>query len=310
MELIRDLESVPDAVKGGVLTVGVFDGVHLGHQAVLGRTVARAGDLGAAATVFTFHPHPLEVLQPGEAPPLIQTFGQKLEMMRAVGVAAVLWPRDTAGILAMTPEGFIRTVARDALAVRAMVEGQGFRFGAGGAGDPALLADLGRACGFDVEFVGAVEVDGRRVSSTRIREAIAAGRVDEAGRCLGRPYSYVGTVVEGRHRGRRLGYPTVNVSAPRFLRPAEGVYAGRAEVHGRRYAAAVSVGRAPTFGQEGPVTVEAYLLDFEGELYGEQVTLEFVSYLRPQHAFADAEVLKAAMARDCSRVRAALADGA
>ncbi|MBL7140645.1 MAG: bifunctional riboflavin kinase/FAD synthetase, partial [Planctomycetes bacterium] len=197
MELIRDLESVPDAVKGGVLTVGVFDGVHLGHQAVLGRTVARAGDLGAAATVFTFHPHPLEVLQPGEAPPLIQTFGQKLEMMRAVGVAAVLWPRDTAGILAMTPEGFIRTVARDALAVRAMVEGQGFRFGAGGAGDPALLADLGRACGFDVEFVGAVEVDGRRVSSTRIREAIAAGRVDEAGRCLGRPYSYVGTVVEG-----------------------------------------------------------------------------------------------------------------
>jgi len=309
MELIRDLESVPDAVKGGVLTVGVFDGVHLGHQAVLRRAVARADALGAAATVFTFHPHPLEVLRPGEAPPLIQTFGQKLEMIRTLGVAAVLWPRDTAGILAMTPEGFIRTVARDALAVRAMVEGGGFRFGAGGAGDPAMLEDLGCACGFDVEFVGVVEVDGRRVSSTRIRQAIAAGRVDEAARCLGRPYSYVGTVVEGHHRGARLGYPTVNVSAPQFLRPAEGVYAGRAEVHGRRHAAAISVGRTPTFGDQGPLTVEAHLLDFEGELYGEQVTLEFVAYLRPQHTFTNPEALKAALARDCSRVRAALADG-
>ncbi|MFO8011982.1 MAG: bifunctional riboflavin kinase/FAD synthetase [Phycisphaerae bacterium] len=307
MDLLRDLDTVPASLTGGVLTVGVFDGVHVGHQAVLGRAVERARELGAAAVVYTFHPHPLEVLEPDRAPPLIQTFGQKLEMMRAMGVAAAVWPRDLARVLATPPEAFIREVAGDALAVRAMVEGAGFRFGAGGAGDPALLCDLGAAIAFEVEFVEHVEVDGERVSSTRIRDLVADGRMDEAARCLGRPYSYVGTVVEGHHRGGRLGYPTVNVSAPRFLTPAEGVYAGWTEVRGRRYAAAVSVGRAPTFGQDEPVTVEAYLLDFDGELYGEQVTVEFVTYLRPQEAFADAEALKAQMADDCRRVREAVA---
>jgi riboflavin kinase/FMN adenylyltransferase len=309
MELLRDLENVPDTLKGGVLTVGVFDGVHVGHQAVLGRAVERARALGAAAVVYTFHPHPREVLAGEEAPPLLQTFGQKLEMMRAMGVGAAVWPRDLRGVLATPPEAFIREVAHDALAVRAMVEGAGFRFGAGGAGDPTLLCDLGTAMGFDVEFVEPVEVDGERVSSTRIRDLVADGRMDEAARCLGRPYSYVGTVVEGRHRGGRLGYPTVNVSAPRFLTPAEGVYAGWTEVRGRRYAAAVSVGRAPTFGEDEPVTVEAYLLDFDGELYGEQVTVEFAAYLRPQETFADAEALKAQMAEDCRRVREVLGDG-
>jgi len=307
MELIRNLDNVPDALKGGVLTVGVFDGVHVGHQAVLGRAVARARELGAPALALTFHPHPLAVLRPEKAPPLIQTFGRKLEMMRAIGIDAAIWPRDGRSVLAMPPEGFIRQVARDALAVRAMVEGADFHFGAGGAGDPHLLANLAGEIGFDVEFVEPVEVDGERVSSTRIRDLVAAGSVADAARCLGRPYSYVGTVVEGHHRGGRLGYPTVNVSAPRFLSPAEGVYAGWAQARGRRYAAAVSVGRAPTFGDGGPPTVEAYLLDFDGELYGEQVTLEFVSYVRPQQAFADAEALKRQMAEDCRRVRDALA---
>ena len=309
MELIRDLDNVPDALKGGVLTVGVFDGVHLGHQKVLGRAVERARDLGAAAVAFTFHPHPLAVLRPAEAPPLIQTFGQTLERLRAIGIAATVWPRDLAAILAMSPEDFIRQVAGHAFAVRAMVEGAGFRFGAGGEGDETLLAHVAAEIGFDLELLPHVQVDGERVSSTRIRDLVTAGRVDQAARCLGRPYSYTGTVVEGHHRGGRLGYPTVNVSAPRFLRPAEGVYAGRAAVRGRRYPAAVSVGRAPTFGEGDPITVEAYLLDFEGELYGEQVTLEFVVRLRPQQTFADAEALKAAMADDCRRVRAALSEG-
>jgi len=306
MELLRDLESVPEALRGGVLTVGVFDGVHVGHQAVLGRAVERAAAFGAAAVVYTFHPHPRAVLEETDAPPLIQTFGQKLEMLRAMGVAAVVWPRDLRRVLATPPEAFIREVAGDALAVRAMVEGADFHFGAGGAGDPAMLADLGKAIGFDVEFVPPVDAGGERVSSTRIRDLVSGGRMDEAARCLGRPYSYVGTVVEGHHRGGRLGYPTVNVSAPRFLAPAEGVYAGYARVRGRRYAAAVSVGRAPTFGEGEPVVVEAYLLDFDGELYGEQVTVEFVAHVRPQETFADAEALKAQMADDCRRVREAL----
>jgi riboflavin kinase/FMN adenylyltransferase len=160
--------------------------------------------------------------------------------------------------------------------------------------------------GIDVEIVDAVVVDGQRVSSTRIRALIADGNVEEAARCLGRPYAYVGMVVEGHHRGTRLGYPTVNLRAPEFLTPGEGVYAGWAVVRGERLPAAVSVGTAPTFEAEEPVTVEAYLMDYDGELYGEQVTIEFVSYLRPQEAFGDAGALKEAMADDCRRTRRVL----
>ncbi len=309
VELIRELDNLPPDFKGGVLSVGVFDGVHVGHRKVLGRAVEQARQLDAAPVVFTFHPHPLAVLRPDEAPPLIQTFGRKLELMREIGIAAVIWPRDATAVLKMPPETFVREVVCKHLAAAAVVEGADFRFGAGGAGNRERLTKLAAACGFEAEFVADVEVDGRRVSSTRIRRLISDGRVAEAARCLGRPYAYVGTVVEGRHRGARLGYPTVNVEAPRFLVPAEGVYAGWAGVRGGRHAAAVSVGCAPTFDTDEPVTVEAFLLDFDGELYGEQAAIDFVEYLRPQQTFADADALKAQMGEDCERVRELLAGG-
>jgi riboflavin kinase/FMN adenylyltransferase len=286
-----------------VLSVGVFDGVHVGHQRVLGRAVERARALGAPAVVFTFHPHPLAVLRPQEAPPRIQTFGRKLELMRESGIAAVIWPHDSAAILAMPPQEFFEKVICDALAARAVVEGGDFRFGADAGGDRRMLESLARERGIEVEFVGEMLVGGERVSSTRIRRLIAAGSVAEAARCLGRPYRFQGTVVEGHHRGAKLGFPTVNIESSRFLVPAEGVYAGRALVLDRSYPAAVSVGRMPTFHAEHPLVVEAFLLDFEGELYGEQVALDFLEYLRPQEAFADAEALKRQMAADCERVR-------
>lgn len=307
MELIRDLESIAPRHRGGVLSVGVFDGVHVGHQKVLGRAVERARDLGVEAMVFTFHPHPLGILRPAEEPPLIQTFGQKLELMREIGIAAVIWPRDVAQVLAMAPEAFFEKIVCGALAARALVEGGDFHFGAGAGGDRRLLEHLAGERGIEAEFVADVEVDGRRISSTRIRGLIAAGSVAEAARCLGRPYCYVGTVVEGFHRGARLGYPTVNLQSPRFLVPGEGVYAGLAMVRGLRHAAAISVGRAPTFHEAQPVVVEAFLLDFDGELYGDQVALEFIERLRPQRTFADPEALRKAVAADCDRVRAVLA---
>jgi riboflavin kinase/FMN adenylyltransferase len=310
VELIRDLEAIAPQHRGGVLSVGVFDGVHVGHQQVLSRAVERARDLGVEPLVFTFHPHPLGILRPAEEPPLIQTFGQKLELMRRIGIAAVVWPRDVASVLAMAPEEFFERIVCGVLAARALVEGGDFHFGAGAGGDRRLLARLAGERGLEAEFVADVEVDGRRVSSTRIRGLIAAGSVAEAARCLGRPYCYVGTVVEGYHRGTRLGYPTVNLRSPRFLVPGEGVYAGWAAVGGRRHAAAISIGRAPTFHEDQPVVVEAFLLDFDGELYGDQVALEFVEYLRPQKTFAHPEALRAGMAADCDRVRAILADKA
>ncbi|MCX5654193.1 MAG: bifunctional riboflavin kinase/FAD synthetase [Planctomycetota bacterium] len=307
MELIRELDSIDPRFKGSVLSVGVFDGVHVGHRRVLSRAVERARALGAEPVVFTFHPHPLAVLSPHEAPPRIQTFGQKLELMREIGIAAVIWPRDSAAILAMPPEAFFREVVCGALAARAMVEGGDFRFGAGAGGDRRVLESLAGERGIEVEFVGEVLVDGQRVSSTRIRRLIAEGRVAEAARCLGRPYRFQGTVVEGQHRGAKLGFPTVNIDSPRFLVPAEGVYAARALVLGKSYPAAVSVGRAPTFHAAHPVVVEAFLLDFEGELYGEQAALDFLEFLRLQQTFPDAEALKRQMADDCDRVRAIVA---
>ncbi len=308
MDLIRDLEAIDPRYRGCVLTVGVFDGVHVGHQKVIGRTVERAKALGAAPVVFTFHPHPREVLRPADAPPLVQTFGQKLEILRQQGVAAVVWPRDMQGVLAMGPEEFFDRIVVGSLAARAVVEGSDFKFGAGGAGDDNLLRRLASARGIEAEFVEHVTVGGERVSSTRIRRLLVEGRVAEAAECLGRPYTYIGTVVEGHHRGGRLlGYPTVNVEAARFLVPAEGVYAGWATVHGRRVGAAVSVGRLPTFHRDHPVVVEAFLLDFDGELYGAQVALEFVEYLRPQAAFAGPDALRAQLEADCKRVRAILA---
>jgi len=307
VELIRDLDSIDPRFRGGVLSVGVFDGVHLGHQKVLGRAAERARAAGAPAVVFTFHPHPLAMLRPQDAPPLIQTFGQKLELMRALGVAAVVWPRDGRAVLAMSPETFFDRVVRGALGARAVVEGADFRFGAGASGDRERLAALAGSRGIEAEFVADAVADGERVSSTRIRRLIAAGSVAEAARCLGRPYRFQGTVVEGRHLGARLGYPTVNIYAPRFLVPAEGVYAGRAVVGGAALPAAVSVGRAPTFPGDRPLAVEAFILGFDGELYGEQVGVDFVEYLRPQEAFADADALRARMAEDCRRVRETLA---
>jgi riboflavin kinase/FMN adenylyltransferase len=303
MELLRDIRRVEPRFKGGVVSVGVFDGVHLGHQKVLGRAVERGRELGAPAVVFTFHPHPLEVLRPAEAPPLIQTFGHKLELMRRLGLAAALWPERTEEVLAMTPDRFVRDCLCGALEARVIVEGRDFRFGAGAEGDLSRLAAVAAGCGLTVETVEDVLVDGQRVSSTRVRRLISSGRVADAARCLGRPYAYVGTVVEGRHRGERLGYPTLNLDAPQFLRPADGVYAGRGVVRGKRHRAAISVGAAPTFHDPGGPVVEAYLLDFEGELYGEQVALEFLEYLRPQETFPDTDALRRAMADDCRRVR-------
>ncbi len=303
MKLLRDLGRIPAGLRGGAVSVGVFDGVHLGHQCVLGRAVEKARALGAPALVFTFHPHPQAVLDPDHAPPLIQTFGRKLDVMRGLGMDAVVWPEAMVEVLAMPPEIFFDEVLVKALAARAVVEGEDFRFGAGAAGTVSDLARLAGGAGLEVETVSDLVVDGRRISSTRVRNALRDGRVEEAARCLGRPFTYVGTVIEGHHRGNVLGYPTVNLDAPDFLKPGDGVYAGWAEVGGERVMAAVAVGRAPTFQTVGPSIVEAFLLDFDGELYGRQIAIAFEAFVRPLETFPDAPALTRQLRKDCARVR-------
>lgn len=269
------------------IAVGEFDGVHLGH-----RTVIDDND-----TVVTFEPHPLVVVRPEAAPKLLNTLEVKTELIAELGVRElVIIPFDQ-GFAHQSPEEFIDRVLVERLDARDVSVGENFRFGRGASGDASLLQADTR---FETRVVALVEADGEVVSSSRIRALIAAGDVEAAGRLLGAPFRMRGEVVHGDHRGRQLGFPTANlVPDQRLACPGHGVYACRV---GERVAA-VSIGVRPTFQTGRGVLVEAYLLDFQGDLYGETLTLEFVARLRGERRFASAEALTRQMEADVVRTR-------
>lgn len=307
MKVVRSVQDLPPEAAGAVVTLGVFDGVHLGHRAVLSRTVERAAELGVTAGVVTFDVHPDQVLY-GSDPCFLTSLAHRLRLIEELGVGcALVLTFDRA--LACTPaREFARRVFRQGFKARAVVMGRESRFGRDGEGDARNLARWGRDWGLEVEVVEPVCVDGEPVSSTRIRRAVARGDLDQAKALLGRPFSVLGTVVPGEGRGRRLGFPTVNLDLHHEACPREGVYVGRARVGERRYPAAVSVGRKPTFGAEGEAAsepvVEAHLLGFSGDLLGETVEVEFLAYLREQERFPDESALSEQIARDVAAVRA------
>jgi len=314
MELIRDCLSLRRAFPGSVLTVGNFDGVHVGHQRILSRVVDEARAASVAAVVFTFEPHPAAILEPGRAPERILTFQHKLGLFEDAGIDAVLCPDDPRRVLAMTAEAFIRRIVLDGIGAAVVIEGPDFHLGSDRKGCDELRRRSRDELGFRLEVIAAVTAGGVEVSSTRIRALVREGRVADARRMLGRPFEFVGRVVPGRRRGHRLGFPTVNVEGTDFLVPGEGVYAGWAGVLDASsreatgpFAAAISVGRAPTFGELTEPVVEACLLDFDGDLYGRIVCLEFIDRLRDQETFAGAEALAEQVARDRGAVRARLA---
>jgi riboflavin kinase/FMN adenylyltransferase len=319
VERWNDLGAVPSDVGPCVVTVGNFDGVHAGHRAVLSRLVERAHAEGARAVAVTFDPHPLQVLHPDRAPELITGLEQRLELVAAVGVDAVLVLPFTLELAQWTPEEFVSRVLVDALHALAVVVGRDSRFGRRNSGDVGTLAMLGERYGFAVEVVDDLAPTGgaRRWSSSWVRELLAAGDVDAAAGVLGRPHRLTGEVVHGDHRGRELGYPTANL-APHAegLVPADGVYAGwllRAELPAdapdRLLPAAVSIGTNPTFDGTGR-RVEAYVLDrTDLDLYGETVTLELVGRLRPTLRFDDVQALVDQMALDVEQCRHLLGQG-
>jgi len=312
MELVRDPLSLKQAFPGSVLTIGNFDGVHVGHQRILSRVVHEARAASVSAVVFTFEPHPAAILDPGRAPDRILAFEHKFRLFEDAGVDAVVCPDDPLGVLAMSSDDFIRRIIVQGIGAALVVEGPDFHFGSDHTGCDELLRRDRDDLGFRLEVLPAVTVGGVEASSTRIRALVREGRVAQARRMLGRPFEFVGRVVSGRGRGRQLGFPTVNIEGADFLVPGEGVYAGWAWVSevpgaGERFAAAISVGRVPTFGQLPEAVVEACLLDFQGDLYGRDVRLEFIDRLRDQETFAGAEALAGQMARDCEAVRDRLA---
>jgi riboflavin kinase / FMN adenylyltransferase len=310
VKIYRDPAEIPDDERGRAVTIGAFDGVHLGHQAVLRlvRELARAR--GLSATVLTFDRHPAEVVRPDSAPKLLTTLEQKIELLEATGDVdeCLVLPFDAARSKEPA-EQFVEELLASALHARLVVVGADFHFGYRRHGDVPLLQLMGAELGFEtigLGLIAALDRDAGVPSSTRIRELIAAGDVAGAAAMLGRPHGVRGPVERGDARGRLLGFPTANVSVPENIcLPADGVYAGTfSAADGVARLAAISVGRRPTFYAEAALSlVEAYVLDFDGDLYGQRARVRFTHRLRGQERFDQVDDLVAQMHRDVERVR-------
>jgi riboflavin kinase / FMN adenylyltransferase len=296
---------VPDGLGPAVVTVGMFDGVHRGHRALLDRVTAEATARNLPAAAVTFDRHPLAVLRPGSEPPLLTTLDRKVELLGEAGIGVVLVLAFTRELSQVGAEAFATEVLFDALAARAVVVGENFRFGHKAAGDPALLASRGGPRGVEVVAVPLHALGDQVVSSTRVRAELAEGDVAAATASLGRPYAVEGEVVVGDRRGRPvLGIPTANLAVPDGIAiPADGVYAGHLgdEADGVARPAAISVGTNPQFGTDR--RVEAHVLDFDGDLYGHRVSVDFRHRLRGQAVFASVDELAAQMRADLDQAR-------
>jgi riboflavin kinase/FMN adenylyltransferase len=299
---------LPSLANGTTVTVGSFDGVHLGHQAVLREIDRRARAAGRASVLVTFDPHPLEVVNPGAAPPLLTTGPERLEILALSPLEYVLLVRFDRYLASLTPEEFVLQVLLQRCAVRELVIGHDHGFGRGRSGDVDTLRRLGEAHGFEVDVVPPVDFAGQHVSSSRIRRAVAGGDLSTAAAMLGRRYGVVGRVGEGQRRGRLLGVPTINLSelSPRKLLPPDGVYAVRVEWRGGSGGGMMNQGPRPTF-QDGRRVLEAHLFDFDGDLYGEWVRIEWIERLRDIERFSSVDQLKEQLKRDRAGAVAALA---
>lgn len=299
---------LPPLPHGSTVTVGSFDGVHLGHQAVLREIARRADAAGRASVLVTFEPHPLEVVNPQAAPPLLTTGVERREILAQLPLDYVLFLRFDRRLAALTPEEFVRGVLLERCAMRELVIGHDHGFGRGRSGDVETLRRLGRACGFDVDVVDVVDVGEQHVSSSRIRRAVAGGDLATAARMLGRPYQVSGVVGHGERRGRLIGVPTINLAdlPPQKLLPPDGVYAVRVEWRGGRAGGMMNQGPRPTF-HDGRRILEAHLFDFDGDLYGEWVRIEWVERLRDVKRFASIEALQQQLERDRIMARSVLA---
>jgi len=305
MEVLRHPAPGDPRLARAVLTLGNFDGVHRGHQAILDRTVTRARSTGARAGLLTFHPHPATILAPDKAPPLIVPLRGKLELLSHSGIDFVWIATFSRAFSALTPEAFVGAYLRPRVGLVGMVVGYSVSFGRNRAGNAEVLTTLGAQHGFDVEVVGPVMCDEVQVNSTAIRRVIGEGDVARAARLLGRPHRLWGRVRRGAQRGRALGFPTANVDLRVGLLPHDGVYAVRALTAGQWRAGVANVGRRPTFGPSQR-TVEVHLFDFDGDLYGQPLQVELIDRLRGERQFGSADELMRQIRLDAERARALL----
>jgi|CXWL01.1.fsa_nt_gi riboflavin kinase/FMN adenylyltransferase len=305
MLVVQDAFPALDLPQGGVVTIGNYDGVHRGQRAILDRVVVRAREIGGPAVVVTFEPHPLAVLRPEAAPARLTTPAQKVELLRAAGVDALLVVRFTEELSHTSAEEFARDFLAAHLGAREVLVGAGFVFGHGREGSLAVLEELGRRHGFAAQGVPEVALEGQRISSTRIRETLAAGRVDEAAEMLGRPYGLAGVVVRGDRMGKRLGWPTANLGQSEQLLPADGVYAGRIHIPGfpATFTGVTNIGTRPTVYEHYQRVIETHILDFSTDVYGQRVEFRFFRRLREERIFPSVMDLSAQIRRDVEATR-------
>ncbi len=291
-----------------VVAIGAFDGIHLGHRAIICRAVADAHASGLLATVFTFDRHPAELLRPDRAPDYITTPDQRVKLIENLGANFLVIAKFDAALAALDPEDFVSAILLRRLGAKAVVVGQDFRFGKGRAGDVAFLQSRGKELGFDVTALDPVGSGDAVVSSTRIRELLGSGEIAEAEQALGHPFKLAGRVVTGRQLGRTLGFPTANLERSyRQVVPKQGIWAVRVSLEdGRVLNGACSIGVRPTVEDAGARTIETFILDFNEDIYNTVIELQFVEYLRTEAKFASLDALIQQMNIDVARARTVL----
>jgi len=304
MRVLRSISELAELSGPLYLAIGVFDGVHLGHQAVISTSAKHAQAAGGTPVVVTFDPHPVKVLRPDDAPHLLTATQHKIALIRDLGVAHLLVLHFDKSFAATSPEDFVQQLVDGSKPLREICVGHEWSFGKGRAGNLALLKKLGATYDFNVIGVEAVKVNGEVVSSTAIRQAIEAGNLVKATQMLGREYTILGTVVRGEQLGRKLGFPTANLSAHSEQFPPNGVYVSEARIGGTLYRGVANLGFRPTVAAGKPVRLlELHLFDLDREIYGEEMEVRFVRYLRPERKFPDVDALRDQIAADVRQAR-------
>lgn len=304
MKVINRLENIAYPFKNPVLTIGNFDGIHLGHQQIFQHVIKRAKELDGEAIVMTFQPHPLEVLRPENGgPPIITCYEQKIKLIESFGLDAVVTINFTKEFARVSAQEFVEHILCKKIGLKVLVVGWNYHFGRNREGDIHYLRKEGKRLGFGVEVIDSIKVDGMPVSSTMVRKCVSEGELRKAEKLLGRRYEIVGEVVKGRDRGGRLlGFPTANISMRGKLCPLTGVYAVEVVINGKVYGGAANIGYNPTFGDD-VLSLEVHVLDFSGDLYGKEISVRLIEHIRKEKKFSNPQQLAEQISRDIKKAR-------
>lgn len=305
MLLITDLENMPQTFSNSIITLGNFDGLHLGHQELIRMIIGTAKERGTISLVVTFRPHPLKILAPEKCPPLISIYEEKIRLFEELGIDVLVKIPFTHDFSVMSSEEFVRDILCQKLGAKEIFVGSNYRFGRGRQGNVESLREYGKKYGFSVTEVEQVTLMGEIISSTKIRNLLKDGEVEHAARLLGRTYAISGIVVKGDGRGRSLGFPTANIAPKHAIIPADGVYAVRIFVRERLYDGIANIGLRPTFNKQG-LTIEVHIFNFDEDIYGEDISLYFIKRIREEKKFDGPDALIRQINSDIAEARATL----